>query len=157
MASNRLGKITAECCLVGMAFSKEKILNRVVARFANGQVIKGTTADFSPEKYLFHVSVFNKPAEAKPVQISMNDLKALFFVKSFRGDPLYVYRNEFDPEHPTIGVKIRVEFKDGEVLVGTTTGYQPGRSVFLVLPVDADSNNERCYVVLEATKEIRLL
>jgi hypothetical protein len=155
--SNRLGKITAECWFFGMAFSKEEFLNKVVARFANGNVIKGTTDDFFPEKDLFHVSVFNKRSEAKPVQISTNDLKALFFVKDLRGDPRYVYRNEFDPEHPTIGVKIRVEFKDGEVLVGTTTGYQPGRSVFLILPADADSNNERCYLVVEATKEIRLL
>ena len=155
--SNRLGKITAECWFFGMAFSKEEFLNKVVARFANGNVIKGTTDDFFPGKDLFHVSVFNKRSEAKPVQISTNDLKALFFVKDLRGDPRYVYRNEVDPEHPTIGVKIRVEFKDGEVLVGTTTGYQPGRSVFLILPADADSNNERCYLVVEATKEIRLL
>ncbi len=29
------------------------------------------------------------------------------------------------------GRKIKVVFKDGEVLAGTTTGYQPGRPAFL--------------------------
>jgi hypothetical protein len=101
--------------------------------------------------------MLNAPAEEKPFEIYTKYLKALFFVKDFRGDPHYVNRNEFDPKHPTIGLKIRVEFKDGEVLVGTSTEYQPGRSGFFILPADTDSNNELCYVVVEATKEIRIL
>ena len=157
MVSNGLGKSMADGWFVGMAFREEEIVNKVVARFADGHMIKGTTADFFPGKDLFHVSVFNAPAEEKPVEISTKDMKALFFVKDFLGDPQYVNRKEFDPTHPTIGRKIRVEFKDGEVLVGTTTGYQSGRPGFFLIPVDSSSNNERCYVVVAATKEISLL
>jgi hypothetical protein len=78
-------------------------------------------------------------------------------VKDFLGDPKYVHLNEFNLEHPTIGVKIMVEFKDGEVLAGTTTGYDPKRWGFFILPADHDSNNERCYVVIAAAKYIRIL
>ena len=81
----------------------------------------------------------------------------MFFVKDFLGDPKYVHLNEFNLEHPTIGVKIMVEFKDDEVLVGTTTGYQPGRSGFFILPADTRSNNERCYVFVAATKEVSFI
>ena len=147
----------ADGWFVGMAFREEEIMNKVVARFADGRMIKGMTADFYPGKDLFHVSVFNAPAEEKPVEISTKDMKALFFVKDFLGDPKYVHLNEFNPEHPTIGVKIMVEFKDGEVLVGTTTGYDPKRWGFFILPADGDSNNERCYVVVAAVKYIRIL
>lgn len=157
MVSNRLGKITAEYWFVGMAFRKEDIMNKVVARFTGGNMIKGTTNDFFSGKDVFHVSVLNAPAEEKPFEIYTKDLKALFFVKDFLGNPHYVNRNEFDPKHPTIGLKIRVEFKDGEVLVGTSTEYQPGRSGFFILPADADSNSDLCYVVVAATKEIRIL
>jgi hypothetical protein len=52
------------------------------------------------------------------------------------------------------GRKLRIVFKDGEVLVGTTQGYQPGRQGFFVVPADAKSNNERCYVVSAATQEV---
>ena len=132
-------------------------MNKVVARFANGTIIKGTTIDFFSGTDVFHVSVWNAPADEKPVEIYTRYLKALFFVKDFLGNPHYVDRNEFDPKRPTIGLKIRVEFKDGEVLVGSTTEYQPGRSGFFLLPADSGTNNELCYVVVEAIKEIRIL
>jgi hypothetical protein len=132
-------------------------MNKVVARFANGTIIKGTTTDFFSGRDVFHMNVWNAPADAKPVEIHTRYLKALFFVKDFIGNPHYVDRNEFDPKHPTIGLKIRVEFKDGEVIVGTTTEYRPGRSGFFILLADTHSNNVLCYVVVEATKEITIL
>jgi len=61
------------------------------------------------------------------------------------------------PAHPPAGRRIRAAFKDGEVLVGTTTGYQSNRPGFFIVPADAGSNNERCYVVSAATKEIDFL
>jgi hypothetical protein len=155
--SSRPGKITAEYWFVGIAFRKEDMMNKVVARFADGNIIKGMTNDFFSGKDVFHVSVWNAPAEEKPFEIYTKDLKALFFVKDFLGDPHYIDRNEFDPNQPTIGLKIRVEFNDGEVLVGTSTEYQPGRSGFFILPADTGTNNELCFVVVEATKEIRIL
>ena len=36
-------------------------MNKIVARFADGRIVKGMTADFSPAKDLFHVSVANAP------------------------------------------------------------------------------------------------
>ena len=49
---------------------------------------------------------------------------------------------------------MQVTFKDGEVLVGTTQGYQPGRPGFFLLPADPRSNNERCYIVTSATQTV---
>ncbi|MGV8073930.1 MAG: hypothetical protein AB2L11_05170 [Syntrophobacteraceae bacterium] len=132
-------------------------MNKIVARLVDGQVSKGTTVDFSPAKDVFHVSVANAPAGGKPVEICMKEMKALFFVKDHSGDPQYVKQNEFDSARPPIGRRVRVEFKDGEVLLGTTTGYQPGRPGFFIVPADAGSNNERCYVVAAATKEISFI
>jgi hypothetical protein len=132
-------------------------MNKVVARFADGRIIKGTTTDFAPGKEIFHVTVAHAPTGEKPVEIFMKDLKALFFVKDFEGDPRHVTHNEFDPGHPPAGRKIKVVFKDGEVLAGTTTGYQPGRPGFFLVPVDADSNNERCYVITAFTQEISFI
>jgi hypothetical protein len=49
-----------------------------------------------------------------------------------------------------MGRKIGVVFKDGEVLVGTTQGYDRSRPGFFVVPADAESNDERVYVRLAA-------
>lgn len=132
-------------------------VNRVVARLADGRIVKGTTADFFPGKPLFHVSVVGAPPGTPPIEIDANDLKALFFVKDFGGNPAYVESKKFDSQRAVTGRKIRVLFKDGEVLVGTTTGYQPGRVGFFVEPADPGSNNERCYVVTAATAEVTFI
>ena len=132
-------------------------MNKIIARFADGRIVKGTTVDFFPTKDLFHVSVETASAGTKAVEINTNDLKALFFVKDFVGDSQHVESNEFDPSHPPAGRRIRVVFGDGEALVGTTTGYQPGRPGFFLVPADASSNIERCYVVTAATREVSFL
>jgi len=129
-------------------------VNKVIVRYADGSMIKGTTADFFPNKDHFHVSVEDAPAGDNPVEINTQDLKALFFVKDFGGDGQHVEGNEFDPSAPPSGRKIKVVFNDGEILLGTTTGYQPGRPGFFVIPADAKSNNERCYVIAAATREV---
>jgi hypothetical protein len=53
-----------------------------------------------------------------------------------------------------VGRKIRVDFQDGETLTGTTQGYDPSRPGFFVIPADAGSNNERCFVVTRATAQV---
>jgi hypothetical protein len=132
-------------------------MNKVVARFADGQVLKGFTADFVPNKDSFHVAVADAPAGSKPVAVQTNDLKALFFVKDLTGDPKHEERKEFDPARPVAGRKIKVVFKDGETLVGTTQAYQPGRQGFFLVPADPQSNAERLYVVSAATQEVSFL
>ncbi|MDO8915824.1 MAG: hypothetical protein Q7W16_07070 [Coriobacteriia bacterium] len=131
-------------------------MNKVVARFADGHMVKGMTADFFPNKDVFHVSIAGV-AGMESIEIRTLDLKALFFVKTFEGDPDYAERKVFDPSRAPAGRRIRVVFKDGEVLVGTTTGYQPGRVGFFLEPADANSNNERCYVVASSASDIGFL
>jgi hypothetical protein len=132
-------------------------LNKVVVRFVDGRIVKGVTSDFVPAKERFHVSEAQAAPGAKPVEVQTKDLKALFFVKDFAGNPQHGDRNAFDPARPPAGRRIRVEFSDGEVLVGTTQGYQPGRPGFFVVPADPASNTERCYVVTASTKDVRFV
>jgi hypothetical protein len=133
-------------------------IHKVVVRFQDGRLLKGSTADFIPNKDLFHLSPADAPPGAKPVEVRFVELKALFFVRDFAGKP----RPQKDPIEPQpslpgAGRGIRVMFRDGEILVGTTHGYQPGRLGFFVVPADAESNNERCFVISSATHEVALL
>jgi hypothetical protein len=132
-------------------------MNKVVARFQDGRIIKGRTSDFLPAKSVFHLLPDGETHAAKPLELNVGDLKALFFVKDLDGNPEHKKTNDFDPAKPAPGRKVRVEFKDGEVVVGTTQGYQPDRPGFFIVPADARSNNERCYIVAAAAKTVTLL
>lgn len=129
-------------------------MNKVVARFADGRMIKGLTNDFLPAKDRFHVTPAEAPPGSEAVEIQTKELKAVFFVKDFAGNPQHQDRKEFDPSRAPAGRKIKVVFADGEVLVGVTQGYQPGRPGFFVVPADPASNIERCYVVSSATQSV---
>ena len=115
--------------------------NKVVARYADGRMVKGSTSDFVPTKDAFHVADAAAGAGAPPIQIQLGDLKALFFVKDFAGRPSHKTRNEFAQGRAIPGRKIQVVFKDGETLVGTTQGYQPGRPGFFMVPADPDAEH----------------
>ena len=133
-------------------------MNKVVARFSDGRMVKGSTSDFVPAKEFFHVASSDAPKGSKPTMVHVKDLKAIFFVKDFSGRPDYTPKNEFEGDKAPPGRKIKVVFADGEVIVGTTQGYQPGRPGFFMVPADlADNNIERCYVVAAATTEVTLL
>jgi hypothetical protein len=134
------------------------IPNKIVARFRDGRVLKGFTTDFLPTKPLFHLTTDVTASQSKAVDIRIADLKAIFFVRDLESKShAQVHRQEFDPAKPPVGRKIRVVFKDGEILTGTTQGYDPSRPGFFVVPADPQSNNERCFVVTGATQQVSFI
>jgi len=130
------------------------IQNKIVVHYQDGRVMKGFTNDFMPNKDLLHLIPMDAAPSAKPLPVKVQELKAVFFVKDFTGNPQYKDKNEFGPTKPVAGRKINVVFKDGELLVGTTQGYQPDRPGFFVFPADPQSNIDRCYVVTPAAKAV---
>jgi hypothetical protein len=124
----------------------------VVARFVDGRVLKGTTHDFAAQKPIFHLSVFGDP-KARALAIPLGALKALFFVRSFEGDPKHVDNKDIDSAKGQ-GRKIVVTFTDGETICGFTAGYSKDKQGFFVIPVDQKANNARVFVVAEAVKKV---
>ena len=133
------------------------IQNKVVVRYQNGEVLKGQTSDFLPTKPVFHLSLIDAPPGAPSLLVQLAGVKAIFFVKDFTGNREREEVLGFPVEKPIVGRKIKVTFHDGETLVGTTQGYDPGRPGFFVIPADPNSNNDRCFVVTSAAKEITFI
>ena len=100
---------------------------KVVVRYADGKVIKGYTQDFFPNKDRFHLQPQQKSSGQDTQQVLVKDLKAIFFVKDFGGNPAYDERRQFGDGDKPQGRKMEILFKDGEKLVGSTLGYEPNR------------------------------
>ncbi len=132
-------------------------IHRVCARYQNGRVLKGHTRDFHPAMDRFHLLLADCFPGTPPAEVLLDELKGVFFVHHLDGDPTHRCSNVFEPTDLTPGQRIRVVFNDGEVLHGTTHGYGPGLSGFFVLPADERSNNERCFVMASATREVSFL
>lgn len=91
--------------------------------------------------------------------VPVNEVKAVFFVKSFEGQGS---RNDlkFFSNAPMVhGVWVQLQFKDGEIMEGIILNgmhhlTEPG---FFVHPTDPDANNKLVYVLKSSLADFRVL
>ena len=88
----------------------------VVAHHVDGRETKGQTDDFSPARPTFTLIPLDGADNREPVIVRVQDLKAVFFVKDFAGDPDDSEWKHF--EVPRLCLPVAVKFTDGEVMVG---------------------------------------
>jgi len=129
------------------------MLHKVVVRYKNGTVAKGTTSDFAPNRTTFTLN-HEPPVPGEPATISYDELKAIFFVRNFEGNREYRDQKLRKPEG-TIGRRYLLTFTDGETMRGTALGVNLSRYGFLLFPADSGSNNKRIFVMHSAVKVLR--
>jgi hypothetical protein len=141
------------------AKAKKKIMDsvKIVIRFADGRIEKGYSQDFFPNKPMFHLFKNLSKGAANQKEIHVAELKAVFFVKTFAGNPDYKERKRFVEGDTSQGRKAEVVFLDGEVLQGSVLGYDPKGPGFFLFPSDPKSNNQRVFVINSSAKSFRYL
>jgi hypothetical protein len=132
--------------------------NRVVARYRDGRILKGYTHDFLPMKDTFHLTSEDAITKGTIHEVNIADLKAIFFVKTFDGNKFYHEKKKFEEvdDSKLRGLKIKVEFFDGEVIRGISLGYNKNKKGFFISDIDPDSNNERIFVIADACKSVQV-
>jgi hypothetical protein len=122
--------------------------NKVVVQFKDKTIKKGKTFDFSFNKTIFYMETLDSDI----LDIPMESVKAVFFVRDFKGD-----KNRHDRYRDVVpggGKKIQVKFLDGETIVGFSHGYHEGRHGFFMIPAHLKGNNYRIFVVKSSTEKI---
>ncbi len=128
---------------------------KIVARHANGEIIKGYTQDFHPSRPQFSLWPTINATPKERVVVSVARLKAVFFVRDFNGNP--GHKEQKTSPARGQGRRIEITFADGEVIIGTTLNYRPDGQGFFVSPSDTAANNTRIFVVATALRRVRFL
>ena len=131
--------------------------SKIVARYRNGRTLKGTTQNFFPNKPDFHVSRHGGTGPEDVIEVKLEELKAIFFVRDFTGNAKHVERKQLAPGERPQGRLMEVTFKDGEVIVGTTSGYDAKRPGFFLFPIDPSANNAKVFLVASSVRTARFL
>jgi hypothetical protein len=131
------------------------MLNKVVVAYLDGRRARGCVYDFSPLKDTFRLVSESGLLQQKGPEVTLKDLKAVFFVKDFRGDSKYKESTKI--EEGKQGRKIEVIFSDGEKIAGATQGYNPKSKGFFVFPADPKSNSLRIFVVNWNVRDVKFL
>jgi len=96
---------------------------QVVVAFLDGRRMRGYIYDFSALRE--RCKVFSTPTGTEAEEVSLKQLKAIFFVEE---------AGAAADAKPAAGRKIEVFFSDGERLAGATQGYTPDRLGFFLVP-----------------------
>jgi hypothetical protein len=139
--------------------------NRMVVRLAGGEILKGFSHDFAPNKPIFHVQTVDSSGEVGDAQaLRVEDVAAIFFVRDFAFDRtrrLTAPPGKEEPIQPPAGARaLRVKFRWGEEMEGLTYGYDPKRPGFFLYPtapLERVYNLERTFVGRGAIEEVTLL
>ena len=131
--------------------------SKVIVRYIDGRVVKGFVQDFFPSKECFHLRLLDNAAGNGLQEIYIRDLKAIFFVRDFGGNPSYSERKAYMEGERAQGRKVEVTFKDGEKQVGSTLGYDPNRPGFFFFPADDKCNNIRVFAIKSFVESVRYI
>ena len=138
---------------------------KVVMRLLNGRTIKGTLRDFSASSPTVKLKLSNQP---DMMEISLTEVKAIFFVKTYTGNKEYHEKRKFGLAQGR-GRRIMVRFKDGEIVLGLSQSLKPseggslaalsagGAKGITLYPADPESNNTEVFVVLSSLIDLRFL
>lgn len=137
--------------------------DKVVAHFKDGRVVKGHTRDFTPARDSFTLQPY--AGETGPLPVFLDDLKAVFHVRTFEGRPghpraLDVIGEIAEPRFARVmdnGRKVTIQFADGERLWGYAETYEEDKPGFFFFPTDPSDNNLRIYVVKSSLREMVFL
>src|SRR5271157_661526 len=129
---------------------------KVVIRRLDHGLIKGFVDSTS---YLGPNGVRMLDCEGRTLTIPLPEIKGVFFVKDFDGNPQRSERKLFQSRPRLAGLWVRVTFKDKEVLEGLLPSNLAELSPegFLITPADLYSNNLRIFVPRTALNEITVL
>ncbi len=119
-------------------------MDKVVARYLDGRMVKGVSFDVSSAKSTCHVTTPDQGV----IKVVLADLKALFFVRDLVGNKDYQdVKTVASADTRARGARqLDIRFRDGEVIVALATGYSDERPFFFVVPADPKSNATRILV-----------
>jgi hypothetical protein len=97
--------------------------------------------------------------DGKSYSVSLAELKAVFFVKSFDGSKQYT-ETKFFNAHPVLeGIWARLHFNDNETIEGVIYNslHFLTNEGFFLKPPDPQSNNQMMYVLKSSLRDFRIM
>ncbi len=129
---------------------------KVVIRKLDKGLVKGY---INPGTYLTSTAVEILDRDGRLVTIPLEELKGVFFVRDFEGNPRRPERRIFHSRPKHSGLWIRMTFRDNEVLEGIIPNslLDLDPQGFVVTPPDMYSNNLKVFVPRNALSELVVL
>lgn len=127
---------------------------KVILKYRDGRILKGYIRTFIKYGKNLQFTELNLDRET---EVPVQDLKAIFYVKSFEGKKFRMDGLSSESKGPRVGKKAGVHFFDNERIEGYVQGYAAGDQVILLIPEDQSGNNIKIFCVRNSIDNIQWL
>ena len=129
---------------------------KVLVKFPTGEEKKGEIMLFNVNNPTFPLQVEKEDGTSEMHTVIIDSVKAIYFLKKEELSKTSLRRETIEQSKYAgpVALKLMVEFKDGEVLHGTTLKYSPNDKGFFLIPLNPGDNSERVYVNAAAVKNV---
>ncbi len=129
---------------------------KVLVKFLTGEEKKGDIMLFNVNNPTFPLQVEKEDGTSEMHTVIIDSVKAIYFLKKEQLSKTSLRRETIEQSKYAgpVALKLMVEFKDGEVLHGTTLKYTPNDKGFFLIPLNPGDNSERVYVNAVAVKNV---
>jgi len=129
---------------------------KVIVKFLTGEEKKGNIMFFNTNNPTFPLQVEKEDKTSEMHTVIIDLVKAIYFLKKEELSKTTLRKETIEQSKyaGTVAFKLMVEFKDGEVLHGTTLKYSPNDKGFFLIPLNPADKSERIYVNAEAVKNV---
>ena len=135
------------------AMRKESAFGKVIVRTRDKRLFRG----FSKAE-LIREKIQLVDSKGKKVEFPLDELKAIFFVRDFEGDPTYREVRFLGKSSLPAWVWVQVTFVDGEIMEGRIRNDKSLLDPlgFFMWVADEGTNNELVYIVRSALRDLRI-
>lgn len=121
---------------------------RVLVRLQDGVDIKGDLLALNAAKPSFYLVVEKGDGKTDTITVSMDSVKAIFFLKKEEKDASVVHTETIEQSVVASihGFRLDVEFRDGEMVHGSAHKYNPSDKGFYMVPLNPAERYDRIYV-----------
>jgi hypothetical protein len=129
---------------------------KVIVKFLNGREIRGNAIFFNIQKMSFPLQVQSQEGKIEIQHVSLDTVKKILFLRKEPGSEHLIHIEKIDQSQfvSPVAFKLCVEFKDKEIITGTTLRYNPQEKGFFLTPLNPGDISERIYVNAKAVKDV---
>lgn len=129
---------------------------KVLVKFLTGEEKKGDIMFFNVSNPTFPLQIEKEDGTSEMHTVTIDSVKAICFLKKEESSETSLRRETIEQTRyaGTVAFKLMVEFKDGEILHGTTLKYSQNDKGFFLIPLNPADKSERVYVNTLAVKNV---
>lgn len=131
-------------------------MHHVIVKFLEGEEKEGEVFSFNMNFPVFYLQSKNDKGEIDNIPIKIDLIKQIIFLKKKDSNGNILHKETIDQSiyAGVLPYRLKVEFKDGQIVDGSTNRYNLKDAGFFIVPINPADKSERIYINAATVKNV---